>query len=444
MNSEPKLAFAWRFFSTMALTAASACNQAAPVHSRALTVTSDPNPAAAHGRTNDPAETVSPNPERQTASTLNVASWNMEWLSEENSRGPVPRDATGFARLAKYARRLDADVIAVQEVESAAALARVFDPSLYSFHVTADASPQRTGFVYRKQLLVQPQPDYTELAVGQLRSGADIALEWGGTRLRLLSVHLKSGCFIEASSSDHDCRKFARQVPVIEHWMDERANEGTPFAVLGDFNRRLFDTSTDAVWSSWDDQDPPESDLFSPTQIERSACRGRRGAPFVDHLVFSRTMTSWLKPGSFREWLYDTSDRGHDTPTSDHCPLMVTLSKINPEPSPFDPATRSAGGPNVPAPSEAVTSLDSAAEMTTNRSKVVGVQPVKGNVSKRGTRYYHVPECPNYDRVKVNTSKGERTFTDPSAAEAAGFQRSPDCPSGQSRNTRPTASVADE
>lgn len=437
MDSPPKSLFAACFFSTLMLWVASACNQTSPPNTAAATEASN-TASVATGGTSSAAPKASGSTKGAVGNrALTVASWNMEWLSEENNRGPVSRDDAAFARLAKYARRLDADLIAVQEVQSVAALARVFDPTRYSFHITADASPQRTGFVYRSDIDVQPQPDYTALAAGQLRSGADVAIEWGGARLRLLSVHLKSGCFAKSMSSGDDCRKFARQVPIVERWLDERAKDGTPFAVLGDFNRRFFHNENDSVWRAWDDADPPESDLFSPTQGQRSTCRGRRGAPFVDHLVFSRSMTKWLIPGSFREWLYDAGDRGHGKPLSDHCPIAITLRASDSGPPTSAPAP-SAPAP-TPAPSAAATGASSALSagvtsgeysgaVPTTESITVRGTPVKGNISRGGARYYHTADCPNYERVKVNTSKGERAFTDPAAAEAAGFRRSPDCP----------------
>src|SRR5688572_22396178 len=61
----------------------------------------------------------------ETPTTLTLGSWNLAWLSASNLRGPVKRAPADYERLARHARSIDADVIAVQEVESAEALARV-------------------------------------------------------------------------------------------------------------------------------------------------------------------------------------------------------------------------------------------------------------------------------------------------------------------------------
>src|SRR5262245_33261821 len=72
---------------------------------------------------------------------IRIATWNFGFLAEKDGVGCFERDQQGYARLQEYVRRLDADVVAVQEVENEAAMARVFDPSLYELHVS-----QSVGF----------------------------------------------------------------------------------------------------------------------------------------------------------------------------------------------------------------------------------------------------------------------------------------------------------
>jgi hypothetical protein len=74
---------------------------------------------------------------------IRLASWNMEWL-DEPGRGPKPRARNDYVRLAQYATRLGADVIAVQEVASELALALVFPPEKYGYHLAARGGSQRS------------------------------------------------------------------------------------------------------------------------------------------------------------------------------------------------------------------------------------------------------------------------------------------------------------
>lgn len=256
---------------------------------------------------------------------LRLATWNLYWLSAEPATGMVRRSLDDYAHLQKYARQLDADVIALQEVDGPAAAARVFDPAIYAFHFTNDGkNRQKVGFAWKRTLNVEPQPDLVELAISHTRRGADILVHLGGRSIRLLVVHLKSGCFDDPmDSSKHACDVLNRQLPVLESWIDTRAAEGVPFAVLGDFNRRFVDGDT--FWPELDDLDPAEADLTAVTRDRTSRCWGGRYPVYIDHIVLSRSAGHWLLPGSFKQQLYDPADAPFRKILSDHCPVAVTL-----------------------------------------------------------------------------------------------------------------------
>ena len=261
-----------------------------------------------------------------TSARIRLATWNLKWLSAEDDVGPVKRKAADFQRLKGYADRLDADIIALQEVDGSQAAKRVFDPARYAVHLTSRSDAQRTGFAYDRQLRVQSNPDYTELDVGGVRYGADITVRLGAHRLRLLSVHLKSGCLERPlHSSDRPCQKLSQQLPRLEAWIDARAAEQVPFAVLGDFNRRLFKQPHDRFWVELDDGQPPEADLWSPTEGQTARCWNRKHPDFIDQLVLSRSARALMVGGSFTEHVYDPADARHRRVLSDHCPLAVVL-----------------------------------------------------------------------------------------------------------------------
>ena len=49
---------------------------------------------------------------------------------------------------------------------------------------------------------------------------------------------------------------------------------------------------------------------------------------------------------------------------------------------------------------------------------------IKGNVSTRGERIYHVPGQKYYDETRISASHGERWFCSEEEARAAGWRRS--------------------
>jgi hypothetical protein len=97
-----------------------------------------------------------------------------------------------------------------------------------------------------------------------VRWGTEILVEKDGQLLRLLSVHLKSGCHDGSleNPTDPDCVTLAAQREPLEAWIDKAAQELAPFVILGDFNRRIdrFDQD-DHLWREIDDGIQPGLDL---------------------------------------------------------------------------------------------------------------------------------------------------------------------------------------
>ena len=52
-------------------------------------------------------------------------------------------------------------------------------------------------------------------------------------------------------------------------------------------------------------------------------------------------------------------------------------------------------------------------------------QPIKGNINKKGLRYYHCPGDRSYANTRITVAKGEQWFASSVAAEAAGWSRPP-------------------
>lgn len=277
--------------------------------------------------------TPSPTPSTSTAGTIRLASWNMEHLAEANASGCRPRADADYAAMRGYVTDLNADVIAIQEVESQAAAERVFDPAIYTVVIEERVgtnrrgacrgrdgltiNAQRTGFAIRNGIPFERQPDFTAIQVGNpdLRSGVDLIVRpRGGDPIRVLSVHLKSGC----SSGDRNeaCPVLFQQVPVMENWIDSRAAEGVRFAVLGDFNRRLG-MSNDAVWNDWDDASPPNADLALASGDQSARCNPRYRA-FIDFIVLDRRATEDLRGFEEKTFVGEA--------LADHCAVSASLS----------------------------------------------------------------------------------------------------------------------
>jgi len=273
-------------------------------------------------------------PSPATLQTLRVATWNIEHLRDENDEGPNARDPADYTRLAVYASRLNADIVALQEVEGPAAAERVFDPEKYSFYFSSRDDEMLTGFAVRKTISVTQNPDYEDLDVsGRLRYGTDITVTTEGQQIRFLSVHLKSGCHGGSLDSDTKaCRDLREQLPVLERWIDARAAENTPFVVLGDFNRR-FDNPCDTFWPEIDDGEPANADLTRVPEGLISECWCSEYPLYIDYIILDRRASKWVVTGSFEQWVYD-EDESVKKKLSDHCPISVLLDLSQSAPKP--------------------------------------------------------------------------------------------------------------
>lgn len=309
--------------------------------------------------------------------TLKLASWNLEWLmtpvsfnalkatctpstpSAAPGRRPagvarsIPCDVAArlergradFAALARYARVLDADVIALQEVDGPEAAALVFPAARYRFCFTAARAVQNTGFAIRRGIPYRCGADYTPLALGaRLRRGATLVL-YPGTpaAVHLLGVHLKSGCArgpLSAAPRADSCALLARQVPALETWIDNAAVNSTRFAVLGDFNRDLLAERGPArsaegaqlnVWPEIDDGDPPGARLLNSAAGERfSNCvRGALHSGYIDQILLGPALAAARVRGSFEHLTYSARDAWRHK-LSDHCPIAIRITLETP------------------------------------------------------------------------------------------------------------------
>lgn len=274
---------------------------------------------------------------------LRIATWNLQWLLDPETMRQariacrdgvptalpcdvvreVPRNSADLRRLAAYARELDADVIAFQEVENAAIARRIFRG--YEFCLQPGPGLQQTGFALRAGLVHQCGPALTALAMGgRGRAGQTVNLEVPGLgTIVLLAVHLKSGCAHDPLPGGSEaCLLLSEQARELGRWIAAQAGRGAPFIVLGDFNRGGPPGPDDPFWAALG----PTTFLASSEQLPFANCSP--GAPyrdFIDHILVSHSLVPALAPGAFSQLTYRPADAARYL-ISDHCPIGVSLS----------------------------------------------------------------------------------------------------------------------
>lgn len=325
---------------------------------------------------------------------LSVLSWNMEWLADPAEldaadywRGCAatghanrkPRDDLPFCdiypkkgiesaadyearklvplrrRLAELAAVRELDVIAVQEVQNAAALKAVLPAGYRVACFTTRRDPQNVGFAVREGLAA----DATCREVGTLsleddptiehplRRGLALELTVRGGRITLLAVHLKSGCPGGPMDSPNRlaCRALQRQVAPLEQWIETQARTGRPFMIIGDWNRDLeaeirggYPARTDGsdptgpvvtelvrnIWLEIADGNPPEG-AMEPVTMDRIAATGRACHRNLDQIVLSASLKALLDPASLLDDRQRARFETRPVAASDHCPISTRL-----------------------------------------------------------------------------------------------------------------------
>jgi endonuclease/exonuclease/phosphatase family metal-dependent hydrolase len=260
------------------------------------------------------------------AAELKISTWNLNWFTDRPAGDPsLPADvhvrAPGdFDLLRQYAAQLDADVIAIQEVDGSAVAARIFPPAQYSIHMTHDDVVQRVGIVVRRGLTYDVNPDVTAIRgnpAEHLRSGADITLHIASVTLRILAVHLKTGCDDAplARTRRRSCSELRAQIPSLQAWIAARQQEGVPFVVLGDFNRHM--DGKDQLWAALSRTAP----LVRATEGRSSPCWGSEA--FIDHIIAGGAARDWMQVPTLRVLSYRESGEDWKDRLSDHCPVSV-------------------------------------------------------------------------------------------------------------------------
>jgi endonuclease/exonuclease/phosphatase family metal-dependent hydrolase len=285
---------------------------------------------------------------------LKIATWNLEWFMKpetvrdltptclpadaprDGARRAIPcdvaheltRSGEDISAMRRYARKLDADVVALQEVDGPEAAKLLFTDHEFCF--SRRVAVQNNGFAIRRGLSFTCGPDFEPLSLDDdVRRGVELRLFPGTPReLRLLSVHLKSGCARDALDSTRaSCAELSRQVPVLEQWIDAQAQDHKPFAVLGDFNRDLRrEPAGISLWGQIDDLDPPGADLVNTAegQTFQNCMPQQTFSGFIDYIVLGRQMARGLVENSFGRELYRPRDALRRK-LSDHCPVFIRL-----------------------------------------------------------------------------------------------------------------------
>ncbi len=277
-----------------------------------------------------------------TADTLRIATWNIYFLYDEIDDvdvfppNRIPREQADFRNLASLMARMDADIWALQEVESIDALERLTKhlPGRYTIAISNRRTrSQKTAVLIRNRsdLEVRLLPEFTDLDLGGLRYGLVLEVQANELTFTMMVLHLKSGCFGPENETPH-CNSWvtrSEQLRLINGWLREQLTNdpGRKVVVLGDFNQRFVSGSQG--WKLLTDGVP----LATVNAGWENDCwfYDWPKYPLIDHIVVTESLVPHLVTGSFQqpdlEAKYPSINKDERDRLmrviSDHCPLAA-------------------------------------------------------------------------------------------------------------------------
>ncbi len=271
-------------------------------------------------------------------SGLKVATWNVEHLAVPITNGCRPRTAEELEGLKQYASSLDADIVALQEVESIAAISQLFpseswqlfiserpDSESYDCRKTGNKSTQqKVGYAVRKGIEVEKVNSLAEFSLDSrgLRHGLELIFDSEFGEVTMLNVHMKSGCFVDnyTRKDSKSCNKLAKQVKVLDSWIEEKEAEKSPYIILGDFNHRLSARYNHLRREMSTNSNGSESSLVNATE-EILGCHQYYPAP-IDHIFLGNMQALNLDT---KPQMHNFANMDPKAMLSDHCALSLEL-----------------------------------------------------------------------------------------------------------------------
>jgi len=325
--------------------------------------------------------------------TLNVVTWNMAWLSDPaildakdywNRCSAKGFDGTKldvdlpycnayqkekFKTAADYRDKklaalrsrmlelaaLKVDVFGFVETQSAEALKTVLPPGYSIKCFTTRPDPQNIGFAVRDGTDVATScQEITSLSLEDtpnishpVRRGLELTATVSGHSVTMLNVHLKASCpKVKMDSVSNDCKLLQLQAKPLEKWIEDQANAGRDFMIIGDWNRDLeaevagnFPARSDGsdatkeiqsptlvrnLWPEINDKVPPASEM-ALAKMDRTATSGGCFGP-LDQVVTSTSLLRALAAASLVDGKQPAALLARPVGSSDHCPVQIKLT----------------------------------------------------------------------------------------------------------------------
>ncbi|GAB5466239.1 MAG: endonuclease/exonuclease/phosphatase family protein [Candidatus Kapaibacteriales bacterium] len=254
-------------------------------------------------------------------SVLTIGTYNVAWLGD-GMDDKIQRSDADFKNIASIIDALDADILALQEIENVSALRNVVRYlDNYQIQMVDTEAPQDNAFLVKEGITVEELEVYSPINVllERTRPGLLLSCSKAGFDFKILSVHFKSTSRYddtpEKKQLSYDLRR--KQSAAVNRFNDSLVAEGIyDFAVLGDFNDNpnrgnsqiselkgkltfLTDSLTSCKNPNWD---------------------------MIDHIALGRGLyRKYIENTLFIYNHYSTISEQAAYKVSDHCPVVASF-----------------------------------------------------------------------------------------------------------------------
>ena len=257
--------------------------------------------------------------------TLDVVTWNIEHFPKSG--------ASTIALLKEMISTMDADIIAVQEIESTTNFNTLISQLTGYQGVIAPGSGQRAGYIYKTSEIISFDP-VVELFTDDNCAFPRPALKTtithvSGKIVTLLNVHLK--CCDDGPTSSCpsaiDRRKSA--AAKIKSYIDTSLPNASVI-VLGDYNEDLTEPEGNGVFSALiaDNSNYKFADMGIATgSTSNFSYQSAFYLSHLDHILITNELFDHLD--EVRTIKFSTCESGYIDTVTDHFPVMMRLKDLD-------------------------------------------------------------------------------------------------------------------
>lgn len=257
---------------------------------------------------------------------ITVGTFNIAWLGD-GIDDKTPRTAEDIQNISQVISTLNADILALQEVENTNAIKAIVDTNKYTIITTSYPKEQKTALVINKKIEIVETYQLDAISLGNegLRPGLVAYCRYDGFDFFVGSFHFKSTSryddtpFKKSKSFDMRQEQSAILLKEIKKLIDIKKDEDV--ILLGDFNDNPTKKNSNIT--------ALDNDKFNFLTSNMMSCKYSIWKS-IDHIIVSQSMKSRAKNSTLT--MIDINamfPEEEAKKVSDHCPVIIKFNLNN-------------------------------------------------------------------------------------------------------------------